>query len=190
MECSICYTCEANCKLVCGHSFCKGCVKNWYHKEPKDGCSCPMCRKPLYFKGMMKYLKLWEEEKILHGYTEIFNEVIEELTDPDECDVDDWTIEDVMDVQDKFQKIIKLYHKGYVHSFDEVRYILSCIWVNLELETSYDVCKSHDEEMRYYQIKMNGIKNKKIKRGVISRNRSKKIINGYLVDIIVELFLE
>lgn len=61
MECPVCYCDQANCKLVCKHSFCKSCVKSWYEKS--DEPTCPMCRHKLYFKGLYKLERIWEQER-------------------------------------------------------------------------------------------------------------------------------
>jgi len=61
MECSVCY-CESGsfCKLTCGHAFCNGCIKTWYLKG--TGTGCPMCRKPIHFKGFAKVRDEWDAE--------------------------------------------------------------------------------------------------------------------------------
>ena len=47
MECPVCYTQEAECNLVCGHSFCYQCMNNWYQKFEKH--NCPLCRQSIRF---------------------------------------------------------------------------------------------------------------------------------------------
>ena len=89
MECPVCYYEEACCHFVCGHSFCKGCTKEWWLKSTES--NCPMCRAPIYFKGLRNMAERWEEEreeKIKEAvYTKIFNEIIEDLgEDFDEMD--------------------------------------------------------------------------------------------------------
>ena len=83
MECEVCYCNNANCKLVCGHSFCHDCVKTWYHKGANEGC--PMCRKKLYFKRMP--LKRWkkeaEEEKKDAIFSEAFDTCVEMILEGD-----------------------------------------------------------------------------------------------------------
>lgn len=56
-ECPVCYTNDATRRLICTHSFCDSCVKEWYLKNP----TCPMCRRSLYFKGMRHVAKYWEK---------------------------------------------------------------------------------------------------------------------------------
>ncbi len=83
MECPVCYCEDACCHLVCGHSFCQGCTKEWWLKSTEP--SCPMCRAPLYFKGMRKVAERWENEKDQQiketVYSRIFDEILEFMED-------------------------------------------------------------------------------------------------------------
>jgi hypothetical protein len=88
MECAVCYCNQANCKLVCKHSFCKSCVKEWYLSATEIP-SCPMCRKRLYFKGMYKLIKTWEEESYDKKNQEAFGEAIDYILNDDEEEEDD-----------------------------------------------------------------------------------------------------
>ena len=50
-DCSICM-CECGVKsktLICKHSFCTPCIKEWFLKA--EEAACPMCRGPLFFRG-------------------------------------------------------------------------------------------------------------------------------------------
>ena len=76
MECSVCYSANSNCNLVCGHSFCTGCIKTWYNKGNK---SCPMCRGNIYFKGMPR--KQWDHEHIEEKKELIFQQAFDETLD-------------------------------------------------------------------------------------------------------------
>ena len=83
MECPVCYSdCARGCKLVCGHSFCYQCVKDWYQKAEAEP-TCPMCRASLYFRNMRTHLEKWEderEEKHLEGiFNEAFDEIFEDM---------------------------------------------------------------------------------------------------------------
>ena len=73
-ECAVCYS-EAGPfrTLCCGHEFCGGCIKQWYSKG--TGTGCPMCRRPIYFKGFHKVRDEWDEE---HWHTKCL-EVIDEF---------------------------------------------------------------------------------------------------------------
>lgn len=75
-ECEVCYSAKSNCHLVCGHSFCTGCVRTWYHKGSK---TCPMCRGKLYFKRMPR--KEWDEEHLNEKKELIFQEALDDVLD-------------------------------------------------------------------------------------------------------------
>ncbi len=60
-ECAVCYSETGPFrKLCCGHEFCGACIKQWYLKG--TGTGCPMCRRPIYFKGFHKVREEWDEE--------------------------------------------------------------------------------------------------------------------------------
>lgn len=83
MECPVCYENKTNCKLVCGHEFCKSCVKTWYMK----GGSCPMCRKKVHYRRMP--IKKWKQEADENKKSEIFQEAFDcALEDLMELDFD------------------------------------------------------------------------------------------------------
>ena len=73
MECSVCYSANSNCNLVCGHAFCTGCIKTWYNKGNK---SCPMCRGNIYFKGMPR--KQWDQDHLEEKKELIFQKAFDE----------------------------------------------------------------------------------------------------------------
>ena len=78
----MCYSDRARCKLTCGHVFCKSCVKAWYQKGTGEGCSsCPMCRRPIYFKGLYKLRRQWDEESYEARANEVFNEALDSMID-------------------------------------------------------------------------------------------------------------
>lgn len=79
-ECAICYGESGSfCKLTCGHEFCAGCIKTWCQKG--TGTGCPMCRRPVYFKGFYKIRKEWDEEAWEVHTAEVFSEAIDEVID-------------------------------------------------------------------------------------------------------------
>lgn len=51
----------------------------------KGKCTCPMCRAPMCFKGIIKLKKIWYQEKQEETYenlvTHMFNELMEEYSD-------------------------------------------------------------------------------------------------------------
>jgi len=74
-ECSVCYS-EVGpfCKLACSHEFCSGCIKTWYLKG--SGTGCPMCRRPIYFKGFHKIREEWDEAAWETRCSEIFSDAL------------------------------------------------------------------------------------------------------------------
>ena len=83
-ECTVCYSADANCKLVCKHAFCKGCVKEWYHKS--EDPTCPMCRRAMYFKGMHKVVNEWEQERADKRNEDVFSQAFDEIFEEDDSD--------------------------------------------------------------------------------------------------------
>ena len=77
MECPVCYEECSVTKLVCGHAMCRDCVTNWYQK----GCNrdCPMCRKPIAFRGLSKLKRDWDEKNYEDKYTEVLGSCIDEI---------------------------------------------------------------------------------------------------------------
>jgi Zinc finger, C3HC4 type (RING finger) len=60
MECSVCMeVCNRSKVLRCKHTFCSPCIKAWYLKS--DEPTCPMCRGPITFTGMLSCG--WLQEK-------------------------------------------------------------------------------------------------------------------------------
>lgn len=77
MECSVCYGESGPFqKLCCGHSFCTGCIKAWYLKG--TGTGCPMCRRPIYFKGFAKVRDQWNEDAWDTRCSEVLSAAIDE----------------------------------------------------------------------------------------------------------------
>lgn len=78
MECAVCYSETGPFqKLCCGHTFCKNCVKEWYLKGVA-GTSCPMCRKPMYFKGFHKTRDDWNSQAYETRCAEVFSEALDD----------------------------------------------------------------------------------------------------------------
>lgn len=77
MECAVCYgDVSSSVKLVCGHTFCKDCLKSWYLKG--TGSGCPMCRRPMYFKGFHKVRRDWEIDSWYNQCQDVFGEAFDE----------------------------------------------------------------------------------------------------------------
>ena len=77
-ECSVCYGESGPFqKLCCGHTFCTGCIKNWYLRGAA-GSSCPMCRAPVYFKGFHMVRDRWNEDARDAKCAEVFGDALDE----------------------------------------------------------------------------------------------------------------
>lgn len=76
-ECPVCYENSVNCTLVCGHKFCKSCVKTWYLKGSEGGC--PMCRRKVHYRRMPT--RKWREEAFENQRDEIYQESFDNLID-------------------------------------------------------------------------------------------------------------
>ncbi len=102
MECPVCYCSQASCKLACGHSFCHSCVKTWYIKCQDESCpSCPMCRKPIYFKGISTKIIQWDSEHRENMFQKVFEEHLEDLLE----DVNIFTMSLLEFISERFQKM-------------------------------------------------------------------------------------
>jgi len=77
MECSVCYETGPCRKLCCGHEFCSGCIKSWYLKG--TGTGCPMCRRPIYFKGFHRVEEQWSIEAWETRCSEVFEHSVEDV---------------------------------------------------------------------------------------------------------------
>lgn len=78
----MCYTDNCSCKLVCGHSFCHSCVKEWY--TTSETPSCPMCRQDMYFRGMHKAKAKWQEEADEKHLATVYAQVFENALDDED----------------------------------------------------------------------------------------------------------
>ena len=102
MECPVCYCSQTSCKLACGHSFCHSCVKTWYIKCQDEAFpSCPMCRKPIYFRGMNDKIDDWEEEHRENMFQKVFEEHLEQLLE----DVNIFTMSLIEFMSERLHKI-------------------------------------------------------------------------------------
>lgn len=74
-ECSVCYGDCACRTLSCGHEFCGTCIKSWYLKG--TGSGCPMCRRPINFRGFHKLRREWDEAAWETKCSDVFGEFID-----------------------------------------------------------------------------------------------------------------
>jgi hypothetical protein len=71
--------CECGAKsktLICKHSFCTPCIKEWFLKA--EEAACPMCRGPLFFRGFRK--SGWVEAKYDKEST-VMGTIIDQICD-------------------------------------------------------------------------------------------------------------
>lgn len=175
-ECPICYTHVPSCKYLCGHSFCKTCTKEWFTKC--DEPSCPLCRKPIYFKGIDKKRREWEEERIDNMFQRIFSETIDEILDDDESSR--WMLFEIALVENRLKKIKNL-GEWLTDVADEeyISYVIS------DILTPIVICKLpriyHTVPSWVKMLAVSKHKNTTTKTTNFSRNRSKRnnIINEF-----------
>ena len=79
MECSVCYESGPCRKLCCGHVFCSGCIKSWYLKG--TGTGCPMCRRPIYFRGFHRVEEKWNEDAWETRCSEVYDQLVDGALD-------------------------------------------------------------------------------------------------------------
>ena len=137
MECPVCYCATAKCQLVCGHALCSDCAKSWYQKS--DEPNCPMCREPMYFKGMWRLKEDMEEHRYDDQCSDLFSEAAGDIFEDVELELlefrktgpspstyrlfskylMDCLMDDLEDVQKKFSTML-----DQEYSIDEMRCVL------------------------------------------------------------------
>ena len=89
-ECAVCFSESGPFqKLCCGHTFCKGCIKQWYAKGAA-GCTCPMCRRPMYWRGFHEVKDAWDDEAYETKCTEVFGQALDEAFEEAQDFADDF----------------------------------------------------------------------------------------------------
>ena len=146
-ECSVCY-CDSGAfqTLVCGHSFCNGCIKSWYLKE--TGTGCPMCRRPIYFKGFHKVRDQWDEDALENKCAEVLSAALDTAFE-DACEFAEnfpskiqrrimrELINDFKDIE-KTYRALRSYGAGpddieesfYFEDYYSDRHLNSCVWLD------------------------------------------------------------
>lgn len=80
MECAVCYeTCNKPKHLNCGHDFCTSCIKEWFLRSEERGC--PMCRRPINFRGLLSSGWLQEREETQESDESFFTDMFEDCID-------------------------------------------------------------------------------------------------------------
>lgn len=105
-ECAVCYNdCARPCRLTCGHAFCHDCVREWYTKG--SGTGCPMCRRPMYFRGLRAMRDRWDKtawrEKADAYFAEAFDLIIETNEGLMRC----FVMDDLRDLESTYQVLIQ-----------------------------------------------------------------------------------
>ena len=144
MECPVCYESEAKCRFTCGHSFCKECTKTWYMKGK---CSCPMCRAPMCFKGIIDVKKIWRREKLEEVYVDLVREMFDELGD----DYKDVLLQCIEVVQNRFEYVI---HKHPKITLDELNFVLRVTWIDIDYMMNGLMIKVFPEPRTYEKYLM------------------------------------
>ena len=76
MSCIVCMDDISNCNLICGHSFCRTCVKEWYMK---GNSTCPMCRTNICFRGFTHSVNKWQQEKEDQKFQCVFADAVDHI---------------------------------------------------------------------------------------------------------------
>lgn len=99
------------------------CTKQWYTNS--DAPTCPMCRADINFKGLHKVRPEWEHENIVKRYSDVYSELFEGILEevPSE-----YVMEDLIDLDKAYQKMLELRDIWGPCSSDELRFILES-WV-------------------------------------------------------------
>lgn len=123
MECPVCY-CDTNINhLVCGHQLCTTCTNRWQS-------TCPMCREPLCFRGIVEQKKQWKMERRDQVYMDIMNELMTDC--PEDCVP--FLSRCLSIIQERYVFVLKNY-PGVDAECMEI--ILRNTWIPLEVEQIY-----------------------------------------------------
>lgn len=116
----MCYTNNCSCKLVCGHSFCHSCVKEWY--TTSEAPSCPMCRQDMYFRGMHKARVKWDQESDEKHLEAVYAQVIDNAID----DIGEYYIDDMELIREVDHNFHRLKHLLLDYDVEQAVEIVEC----------------------------------------------------------------
>lgn len=123
MECPVCY-CDTNINhLVCGHQLCTTCTNRWQS-------TCPMCREPLCFRGIIEQKKQWKMGRRDQVYLDIMNELMTDCRD----DCVPFLSRCLSIIQERYVFVLKNYPDV---DADCMEIILRNTWIPLEVEQIY-----------------------------------------------------
>jgi hypothetical protein len=115
-ECAVCYGESGPFqKLCCGHTFCKGCIKEWYLRGASGAnTTCPLCRSPVYWSGFHRVKDEWNREAYENKCADVFSEALDtafvEAQEFAEEFPPRWRQRIFRDVIDDFMEIEKTYN--------------------------------------------------------------------------------
>ena len=141
MECSVCYS-ETGpfVKLCCSHEFCKGCVKSWYLKG--TGTGCPMCRRPMYWRGFHKTKEEWDREAYETKASETLAQNIEEfLTE---------SLEGVNEAIEEIQNSESIDDARWA-ALDSIEYVCESMETMVDAMDAVDELDTKADIIRYYR---------------------------------------
>jgi hypothetical protein len=156
-ECAVCYS-EAGpfCKLSCSHEFCGGCIKSWYLKGTGGGC--PMCRRPIYFRGFHTVRDQWDEDAQENKFSEVYSEAMDAVFE-EACEIAEGfgprtrarilreVIEDFKDLERTYNALRnygadpdQMAEAFYYEDYYSDRHMNKCVWLDepvKEMHTRY-----------------------------------------------------
>jgi hypothetical protein len=91
----------------------------------KGKSSCPMCRAPMCFKGIIDVKKIWRREKLEEVYIDLVREMFDELGK----EYNDVLLQCIEVVQNRFEYVIHKYPKI---TLDELNFVLRVTWIDID----------------------------------------------------------
>lgn len=166
MECPVCYNNQTSCSLVCGHSFCRDCIKSWYYKSTEQ-CTCPMCRRDLYFKGMNNIVAKWEDERRDEQLQDLFARAFDEALTEDDLDFfgSEFVLDQLICIEERFNKL-----SDSDYSIEDIEYLID----DFMLELVTDFYEIWDDEFTLFLKFLFVTKRVVRKRSKQARNNAKK----------------
>jgi len=121
----------------------------------KGKCSCPMCRAPMCFRGIIEAKKLWRREKWEEVYTDLVTEMFDELGE----DYIDVLLQCLEVVQNRFEYVTHKYPKL---TRDELNFVLRMTWLNIDYLLNGPMMKVYPEPRTFEKFIMVSKYEKKI----------------------------
>lgn len=168
MECSVCYGESGPFrKLSCGHEFCCACIKTWYLKG--TGTGCPMCRRPVYFRGFHAVRKEWDQQayetRCADALSENIDMFVHEAFEALRTDCDELSKEESLE-------------DAYYLSCDMVEEVVDDLRDFVKYMDDADECETTQELLEFYK---NWILND-IKNEVVKMEKTYRYLKSHNVD--------